>query len=204
MFVIWSEQSWNHISMWKNVQSVLYFHNVPRNIARELHKSQLLQCQTMTMPLREITKTVMTVIIMKKNKKVNWFNKLNVSCSIWNWFSLKCFEYQSLFYPILVITKLRFNFNIQYFIYTRSTWFLQTMALKHYWVYSPVKIINATSTCCQIHLVPFLPLTLPNSTDFRIYCHLFADIAWVLCLLLDWIYINAQKPSFSYLLWSFD
>ena len=109
MFIIWLEQSWNHMSMLRNIQSVLYFHNASKNIARDFTGANCFRFKQWTMSLREIPKTVMAVMIMVKNKDLNWFNKLNVSSFICNWFSLKCFEHQSIFYPILVINTLRFN-----------------------------------------------------------------------------------------------
>ena len=60
------------------------FSNGPTNIARKLYRSQLLQIQTVTKHLRKIKKTVMTVMVMNKNKAVNWFNKLKYFCFICN------------------------------------------------------------------------------------------------------------------------
>ena len=86
MFVIWPEQICNHRSILKNTQSVLYFHNGPRNIARELYTSQVLQIQTIKMSFRKIVNSMMTAMVMNKNNELNLFNKLKVSCFICNWF----------------------------------------------------------------------------------------------------------------------
>ena len=59
--------------------------------------------------LRKVMKTVMNVMIMKKNKVLSRFDKLNVSHFICNSFSVNCFEYHSLFYPVSVVNKLRFS-----------------------------------------------------------------------------------------------
>ena len=39
VFLMLSEQSWNQMSMLKDVQSMLYFYNGSRNIARELYRN---------------------------------------------------------------------------------------------------------------------------------------------------------------------
>ena len=52
-----------------------------------LHEPAQLQVQMVTMSIRKIMKTVMTVMIMKKNKVVNCFNKLKVFCFI-------CYDFQ--------------------------------------------------------------------------------------------------------------
>ena len=78
---------------WRTSNPRFNFMMVSRNIRRKLYRSQLLQIQMMTMSLRKTMKTVM-IVIMEKNKELNWFNKLKISCFICNWFSVYCFEYQ--------------------------------------------------------------------------------------------------------------